>query len=258
MNKTPRFALAAALVLFCGLAFAGPEVEEITEEVYPVPMDVAVRVRCVEGTIHIYATNDPELKVIAIKKAYPKARLDAIRPRVTIDGANAVIDTAFPPKAEGLSLADRSGTVDYSIYVPQSATLAQVEVATGEIIVDGFRGGGVNAKLGTGRIGARNCFTAMQLQVAEGGMTVIYGWWEKRPLSLRAEIARGDITVDVPPIADLRIDAEAADGWVRSDHAKDEEPSPNEHMMKTTMGEGGEAEITLRAARGNIRIGKSY
>ena len=54
--------------------------------------------------------------------------------------------------------ADRSGTVDYIIELPQTCELASVRLDTGEVLIEGMRGSGIHAKLDNGRLFVRNCF----------------------------------------------------------------------------------------------------
>ena len=83
-----------------------------------------------------------------IRKAFSQERLDELKVNVAIDGDDAVIETAFPPKPEGWSTSDRSGTVEYLINVPQHCTITKAELANGEIMIDGMRGPSVDAQVG--------------------------------------------------------------------------------------------------------------
>ena len=47
-----------------------------------------------------------------------------------------------------------------------------------------MRGREVRARLGDGRIFARNCFTNMDLTVNRGTLTLAYDWWEEEKFSV--------------------------------------------------------------------------
>src|SRR6478735_1573207 len=111
--------LSFLLVVSGGIA-AGAPLLEIVQKTFPLSPNTAISIRNTDGTIYIYGSEVPELKVYARKKAYSKERLDGIAINVSIDGDRASIDTAYPPKPDGLSLKDRSGTVDYVILVPET------------------------------------------------------------------------------------------------------------------------------------------
>jgi hypothetical protein len=255
MNKR-RAAVFIALLL-CGRTLFGAPLAEKIEQKYNLPPNAEITVRNTGGTIYIYGAEEDELRIVARKKAYSQARLDAISVHVLIEGNKAVVDTMFPPRREGLGLHDRSGTVDYVIVVPQRCTLSQVELATGEILISGLRGPAVNARLTTGRIVAQNCFTALHLTTGRGGIGVFYQWWVDEPVSLLAELAHGDIRLALPDAPAVRLDAATVTGQIAN--AFGEERGQNTgRTLQTTIGADDGAEFKLRVNDGNIRIEKAY
>jgi hypothetical protein len=249
--------ITSLLFLLNGGIATGAPLQEIVEKIFPLSPNAAISIRNTDGTIYIYGSEVPELKVYARKKAYSKERLDGIAINVSIDGEKATIDTAFPPKPEGLSLKDRSGTVDYMILVPQTCALPQVELVTGEIIVSGLRGPTVNARLTNGIIWTLNSFSALDLRVAEGAIGVVYEWWETGPLALRAELKQGDINVVLPPDPSVRLDAESPNGWIKNQFGEERGQSDGRNLVTTIGGDGG-AEFKIRTSNGNIRIDRGY
>ena len=258
MSKVLRWTCGfmVALLLAALPLDATETLEEITEDVYELSATGSLTIRNGDGRIYLYGSDGNELRVKVIRKAFSQERLDALKPSVTINGDEAVIETAFPPKPEGWSTSDRSGTVEYMINVPQHCTITKAELENGEILIDGMRGPALEARVTNGRIHARNCFTAARLAVDRGGMDIGYGWWERRAISLLAEIATGNIRVAVPPDANVRLDAQTVNGNLQSRFA---EPGENlGRTLQTTLGEDISGEFTLRAVNGNIRIDKSY
>ena len=258
MNKPFAFISGAALLLLVAQPLpATKTLEEITEESYDLSATGTLTIRNQDGRIYLYGSDGSELKVKVIRKAFSQERLDELKVNVSIDGDNAVIETAFPAKPEGWSTSDRSGTVEYLINVPQHCTIRKAELANGEIMIDGMRGPSVEAQVGNGRIHARNCFTSARFTLERGGMEIFYGWWERRAFSLTAEIATGNVRVLIPSDANARIDATTVNGNLQSRFAK-----PGENLgraLDVTLGdEGANAELVLRATNGNVRIDKSY
>lgn len=247
----------AAFLLCATSSPAGKTLEEITEDTYELSPTGTLTIRNQDGRIYLFGSDGSELKVKVIRKAFSQERLDALKVNVSIDGDNAVIETVFPPKPEGWSTEDRSGTVEYLINVPQHCTITRAELANGEIMIDGMRGPSVNAQVGNGRIHARNCFTSARFSLERGGMEVFYGWWERRAFSLLAEIATGNVRVLIPSDANARIDATTVNGNLQSRFAK-----PGENLGKawqTTIGDDStNGDLVLRAANGNVRVDKSY
>jgi hypothetical protein len=249
--------IATILLVTAPDSGATKTLEEITEDTYELSPTGSLTIRNQDGRIYLYGSGGSELKVKVIRKAFSQERLDQLKVNVSIDGDDAVIETAFPPKPEGWSTSDRSGTVEYLINVPQHCTVKKAELANGEIMIDGMRGPSVDAEVGNGRIHARNCFTSARFRLERGGMEVFYGWWERRAFSLSAEIATGNVRVLIPSDANARLNATTVNGNLQSRFA-----APGQNLgrtLETTLGdEGANAELTLRATNGNVRIDKSY
>src|SRR5262245_63571735 len=107
------------------------------------------------------------MEVRAVKKAYSRERLSQIATDVfTKPGVVSVI-TKFPPQPKW-ALSDRSGTVDYTIVVPGTASISAIDLNAGEVLLDSMRGREARARLNDGRIFARNCFTDVDLTMNRG------------------------------------------------------------------------------------------
>src|SRR6266403_13432 len=99
-----RFALLTSLLLFSPGAFGAEVLEEIIEQRHSLDPD---------GSIQIYGSDRSEISIHAIKRAYTQERLKSIVVDVKATPRNVAIETIMPPKKAGLSLSDRSGTVEY-------------------------------------------------------------------------------------------------------------------------------------------------
>ena len=256
MNKKTAIGLIIWLAL--GVWGRAELFQDVFERTIPVAPDVTVTVRNIDGTIYLYGAKEPRIRITARKRAFSKARLDGISVNVANEGKTVSIDTIYPKNPTGLSLADRSGTVDYLILLPETATLAHVELVNGEIIIDGMRGPAANARLTNGRMTARNCFSAVKLVLETGVLDAYYNWWEARPFSLVGKIENGNARVQLPKGAAFQLDAASSTGRVVNQLAETDAQRGPVPALKTEIGQGGEMELQLRAVRGNIDIQKGY
>ena len=247
--------VAAVLSLSCA-ARAGSVLEETVEQTYELAADATVSIKNTDGRVHVYGSNKNELTIVAVKRAFTKERLDRIRIEARVEEDSAVIDTIYPPPPEG-RFDDRSGTVDYMIYVPQACTLTKAELANGEVLLQDLRGASANASLGMGRLNVRNCFTDVRVTVGSGGMDVFYTWWETGAFSLTAEIENGNVRLALPPDAAARLDVASIFGSIRNRFPK-EQQGGGQRELNTTLGAASEAELRIRATRGNITVERSY
>ena len=243
--------LFAAAFLLSGRAAEAVIPEDFVRQGYDVSPSVNLSVRNTDGRIFIYGSDAPRLEIIAMRRAFSEKRRDAIKIEVSIKGDAATIETIYPLVSGGSFLADRSGTVDYLILVPQTCTLARVELGNGEVLIEGMRGERIEAQLGNGVMHLRNCFSTARVRLERGRLIVRYDWWEARAFSLSAEVADGDLRVAVPAGAALHLDAAAVRGKVINHFAPGprDVPQLDEHF-------GGESavEFKLRTTTGNIQL----
>lgn len=255
MRRRFRVVVAPAFVALSAVSHGSSYVEATDQQTYPLSATATVTIRNTDGRIHVYGSNKNELTIVAWKRAFTQERLDGIKVNTTIEGDSAVIDTIYPPAPEG-RLADRSGTIDYTIYVPQGCTL-QAELRNGEILLQDLRGKSATASTDKGRILVRNCFTDLRVSVTSGGMDIFYMWWESGTFSLLAEIASGNMRLALPPNAAARIDAASMHGSLRNRYPKQQQPG-DQRALQTTIGDDANADLKARSIRGNITIERSY
>lgn len=229
-------------------------VEQSFDQNYKVDPSARVSVKNVDGSIRIYGADTSEVKIQAIKKAYGRDRLDKIVINVAAQANSVSIDTIYPPKPK-FGLSDRSGTVDYVIVVPQTCTISRLELANGEVLVEGLRGGKVSANLVNGRLFDHNCFGAHQLFVANGGLDIVYDWWERTDLSVDAKIVNGNARAFIPGEAAFHLLATTVDGNISSDFSEKEERHRGPvQKIDTVVGGLSQAVIKIHATNGSIRV----
>ena len=244
----------------CALALTGcrPESERLLEQTFEKTIQVEPNVRFslknTDGSIRLYGAGTREMKIQAIKKAYGRDRLEKISINVTSQPGSVSIDTIYPPKPK-LGLADRSGTVDYVIILPEGSTVSRLELATGEVLVEGMRGSKVAASLLNGRMFNHNCFGEHQLLVANGGLDIVFDWWEGQKFSVDARIVNGNLRALIPSEAAFHLDAAAENGEVACDFREREERRHDlVKKLYTTIGGGGRADFRFHTTNGSIRV----
>jgi hypothetical protein len=233
--------------------------EETFERVYTIEPSARLTIQNRDGVVSIYGADTSEMRIDAVKKAYSQERLNQIRIDVsTKPGAISVI-TKFPPKPTW-ALSDRSGTVDYTIVVPATAGISALGLDAGEILLEGIRGPEVRARLGDGRIFARNCFTNMDLTVTRGTITLAYDWWEAEKFVVRATMTQGNAWVSLPSDSAFHLLAHAAHGKIANDFNNLPVPansSTGEMKIDQIINGGGQATVEVRVERGNIKIAEA-
>jgi hypothetical protein len=254
MSKT-AFGLIALFV--ASRAFAVELLEEVVEQKYSVDANATLSVQNIDGSIRVYASEEPEIRIQAIKKAYDRERLESIVVDVKATQSGVAITTTFPPRKNAIS--DRSGTVDYIIVVPQTARVTNLNLTNGEVLVEGLRPGGrAKARLVNGWMAGHNCFGDLDLEVETGRLDVAYDWWENHEFSIKAFSARGNIRAFFPGDTSINLSATATEGRIANAFVPKQANSAEEliHSVAEVIGSEGEAVVSLEARRGNIRIDK--
>ncbi len=249
-----------AVVLLLTLAGCGsesdPVIEETFERLYTVQPNTDISIQNYDGAVLVYGANTNELQVHATKKAYSRLRLKEIAIDVSVQSTTVSIDTKFPPKPRW-ALFDRSGTVDYTIVLPATASISQLRLVAGEVLVDGMRGPSVHASVDDGRMLAHNCFTKIDLTLQRGNLTLSYDWWEHGTFSVRANIALGNAWAFLPSDSAFHLVAETAHGKIGNDFdnlAVERTSSAAAAKIDMLANGGGQAAIKMRVADGDIKI----
>ena len=256
--RVPSWIAWVLCVLWVGPAFAVEPLEDIVEQKYDVDANATLSVKNIDGSIRVYAAEAPQILIQAIKKAYTRERLDGILVDVKATQGSVAITTSFPPRKNALS--DRSGTVDYIIVVPQTARITDLSLTNGELLVEGLRAGGsATAHLVNGWLGGHNCFADLNLTVETGRLDVAFDWWESHNFSIKAASPRGNLRAILPSDASVNLNATALEGRVANGFdPKKTSGGDVIHSVATVIGTEPGAAISMEAARGNIRIEKTY
>jgi hypothetical protein len=253
--------VVGALVILVNGCNAAPNhvFEETFEQAYTIGPTANVTIRNGDGAVLLYGSNVDQMQVHAVKRAYSQRRLAEIGIDVRVEADSVSITTRFPPKpAWGLS--DRSGTVDYTIVVPAAASVSELELNAGEILLDGMRGSATHARLNMGRIFARNCFSRnLDLAITRGNLMLSYDWWEEETLSARVNVSQGNAWAFLPVDAAFHLLAETNYGKIVNDfnNAALEAVMAKRMKIDRVVNGGDQSMIQIRVTKGNISVEKA-
>ena len=141
--------------------------------------------------------------------------------------------------------------------VPATASIAQLRLVAGEVLVDGMRGPSVHAWLCDGRMLSHNCFTKIDLALQRGNLSFSYDWWEHATFSVHANIAQGNAWAFLPSASAFHLVAETAHGKISNDFdnlAVERTAASAAAKIDMLVNGGGQAAIKMRAADGDIKI----
>ncbi len=251
--------VAALPMLLNGCGANKTVLEEIVEQVYTVAPNIDLSIHNRDGAVLVYGSDGNELRVLSTKKAYSRERLNQIAVDVSTTPGAVSVTAKFPPQPKW-AFSDHSGTVDCTIVVPATASITALDLNSGEALLDSMRGREVHARLGDGRIFARNCFTNADLTMDRGTLTLWYDWWEQEMFSANVKVAQGNAWVFLPTDAAFHLLAHAAHGRIANDFnnvASFQSSSARYMNIDQVINGGGSATIQIRLGRGNIKIAEA-
>jgi len=197
--------------------------------------------------------------VRSTKKAYSRERLNQIAIDVSTKPGAVLVTAKFPPQRKW-AFSDHSGTVDCTIVVPATASITALDLNSGEVLLDSMHGREVHARLGNGRLFARNCFTNANLTMDQGTLTLWYDWWQQEVFSADVKVAQGNAWAFLPTDAAFRLLAHAAQGKIANDFntvASSQSSSARGMNIDQVINGGGSATIQIRLGKGNIKIAEA-
>ena len=251
---------AAVLMLLNGCGSADNRVlQEISENVYKIQAGANISIHNTNGAILVYGSDVNEMRVRSTKKAYSRERLNQIAIDVSTKPGGVSVTTNLPPQPKW-AFSDHSGTVDCTIVVPATASISAVDLNAGEVLLDNIRGREVHARLGDGRIFARNCFTNLDLTMNRGTLTLSYDWWEHEPFSAQVNVGQGNTRVFLPTDAGFHLLAHAAHGKIANDFSNlpiSANASARSMKIDEIIKGGGSPTIQIRVEKGNIKIAEA-
>ncbi|HEY5037104.1 MAG TPA: hypothetical protein VII74_08255 [Chthoniobacterales bacterium] len=247
-----RSPLVVLLFFSAAVARAEQPLQSQTEQWFNLPLDGSITIANTDGSIHIFGWYEPRVRLSILRRAYTAPRLRQIRVQTNAQPRSLEIRTLIP-RASGL-FADRSGTVDYTLNVPEPAHL-KLTLANGEVTLQGLRGAHADISLTNGRITALDCFANVKAHSIHGVMEVFYQWWENLPAAFDYQVQQGRIGVILPPAAQFRVDAATANGRIGNGFGfKILEAAGPGQTLRAATSPAVPLSLYLRTGGGNISI----
>jgi hypothetical protein len=228
--------------------------QKTSESYFALPLTGSIAIANTEGSIHIYGWYEPRVRLVALCRAYSAARLREVRLETTATATSLAVRSAIPP-VPGL-FADRSGTIDYTANVPESARL-KLQLADGEVSLQGLRGGEATISLTNGRITALNCFAKVAAYSRHGVMEVFFAWFEDHPAIFDYRLGQGRIAAILPATAQFRVEAATANGRIGNGFGFKPPGSSRGETLRGATAPNPPIVLHLHSGGGNISIDRA-
>jgi hypothetical protein len=253
-------AIAVLLMLLSGCGTADNRVlEEVVEQVYTVEPNANISIHNRDGAVLVYGADANEMRMRCVKKAYSHERLNQIAIDVSTKSGAVSVTAKVPPQPKW-AFWDHAGTVDCTIVVPATASISALDLNAGEVLLESMHGREVHARLGDGRIFARNCFTNLDLTANRGTLGLSYDWWEEEKFSAHVKLAEGNAWVWLPSDSAFHLLADVTHGKIASDFNNlpvSANSSAQGMKIDQIVNGGASATIQIRVGKGNIKVAEA-
>jgi DUF4097 and DUF4098 domain-containing protein YvlB len=150
MKTSEKTAVLLFAVLFAAAwGFGYSDYEDIFDATYPLAAGGTVALENINGDVMIEVWDSPEVRIQAVKSASSHDLLDRLKIDVDADGSSVRIDTIYPSNRRSAedrhehseSEKRRHMKVEYTLTIPRSAVVYDVDLVNGNLTVVGVEGG---------------------------------------------------------------------------------------------------------------------
>lgn len=224
-------------------------VEKTFDQTYPLKNGGVFTIDNVNGDVTIEAWDRAEVSVEATITAKKQEGLDRIEVRVAATAERVAVETHY---AESRGWNNDGGEVDYTIKVPKTAELRELDLVNGSLIITGVPGK-VSASTVNGKIVATGLGGDVDLESVNGKVEAAF---DKLGGNQRIDIesVNGSIELQVPRSANFDVDASTVHGDIDNDFGLEVDHGEYVgHDLKGKVGSGG-ARVELENVNGAIKI----
>ena len=188
---------------------------DVTEEVtftYGLDHGGRISLENINGNVTVTGVPGTEVEIIAVKKAGTQDYLDKIEILIDHSGDALRIETDHPDRSIFSWGGDSSGSVTYTLRVPQDANLDTIESVNGDLTISGVSGI-VKASTVNGRIEAGDLSSNARIETVNGSVEARFASFGGQQRA-DCETVNGRMVVYLPAGANARISAETINGGI--------------------------------------------
>ena len=261
MKEIRLTAVMSCLVLLVAGLTAGYEgYQETIDKRFPLSAGGTVSLENVNGDVTIEVWENSEVWVQAVKSASSPELLEKLKVEIEASSSAVRIDTRYPSHRRsehdrhehGKREEGHSSRVEYTLTIPRTAVIDDVELVNGNLMIVGAEGG-VEAETVNGNIVVRDGAGDASLSTVNGGIELFadrIGSGE----SINLETVNGTLDLYLAGSVGAEIRAESINGRLHNDFGI--EVHKGKYVgsdFKGTVGGGG-ARVSLETVNGSISV----
>lgn len=223
-------------------------------QTYPLKAGGVFALDNVNGDVEIEAWDRAEVSVDATVTSRTQQGLDRVEIRVKASEDRVEVETHYA-ESKGWSWGNDGGEVDYTIKVPRTAELRDVELVNGSLRIEGVPGR-VSASTVNGKIVASGLGGDLSLESVNGKVEASFDTLGDRQ-RIEIESVNGPVELRLPKNASFDVEASTVHGDIDNDFGLEVEHGQYVgHDLKGKVG-AGNTRIKLENVNGAIKILKN-
>lgn len=244
-----------ASIVFMVSATAMADVSEEQNFSYSLNSNGRISLENINGNVTITGGSGDQVEITAVKKADNQEYLDGIEILIDASDDAILIDTRHPDSgASGWFNWGKSGSgsVTYTLSVPSSANLENIESINGNVEISGVSGV-VKAETVNGGIEASDLASNAKLETVNGAVYASFSSLTGQQ-RVNAETVNGKLSIRLPANADASVSAETVNGGIDgSDFGLVTSKGFIGRDLEGKIGDGS-ARVSLSTVNGSIKI----
>ena len=244
--------ILSLVMLTAGWAVADAGFEEVVDQSYPLSQGGSVSLENINGDVSIEVWDRDEVRVYAVKSASSPELLDGLEVQVSDGGNELKIDTRYPSMRGSNSHEKRFTKVEYTLTVPRTVMLDEIDLVNGNLTVAGVEGG-IEAETVNGNIMIRDFVGKAELATVNGDIEAFVDrLGASDEIDLESVNGRLDLYLSSSIGADVR--ADSVHGSLRNDFGI--EVHKGKYVGSDFNGSigGGGPQVSLETVNGSIKV----
>lgn len=231
------------------------EVEDTIEKLFDVSEQAVLRLANINGAVDIKGWDKNEIKVTAIITAKNQKDRDRIKVEFDQNTDSVTVETEYE-KQSSWGRNNSSGRVDYTVMVPFGASLADIDLVNGSLVINKVEGE-IKANTVNGSINVQGLADDVALNSVNGSIKATYQQIDNNIDEIELTTVNGSIKLYMPSDLNATINAETMHGSIKTAFGL----SSNKKMFSGRSLSGsvgsGDIKIDLESVNGSIKVMKN-
>jgi hypothetical protein len=230
------------------------DVEDTVEKSFDVSQQAVLRLANLNGGVDIEGWDKNEIKITAIITADDQEDRDRIKIQFHQSSNDVSVETEYE-KQLPWGRNDSSGRVDYKVMVPFGASLAEIDLVNGLLVIDKVKGE-IKANTVNGAINVQGLADDVELNSVNGSIKATYHQIDNID-NIDLTTVNGSIKLYLPSELSATINAETMHGSIKTAFGL----SSNKKVFSGRSLSGsvgrGDININLESVNGSIKVMKN-